>query len=108
VALRRNNIYGDGDEGSFDHLVLPPPPALFLLFRSFALSLNIAIVPGLWETRHCSRSASPREIQYNPAWTGKDLSPPSPVLWISTVVTVNCMSTVCRGPIVLECVAAPK
>jgi hypothetical protein len=42
VASRRNNIYGDGDEGSFDHLVLPPPPALSsFFFRSFALSLSL-------------------------------------------------------------------
>ncbi len=42
VASRHNNIYGDGEEGSFDHLVLSP----WLSSFSFALSLNIARVPG--------------------------------------------------------------
>jgi hypothetical protein len=26
MASRRNNVYGDGDEGSFDHAVLCPSP----------------------------------------------------------------------------------
>jgi hypothetical protein len=37
VASRRNNALGDGDEGSFDDLVTPPPPPLSLLSRGTRL-----------------------------------------------------------------------
>jgi hypothetical protein len=66
VASRRNNVYGDGDEGSFDHLVLPPP-LHSLLFVVDKLKRARCQVFG---KRGTAAGARVQEKYDNPAWTG--------------------------------------